>query len=122
MKELNESIIQKIDNTSKEQPDLAKALENFDDLPLFVTKKVERVYKKIKAKYIPIPQIKITDEGVEDYKFIDFDLDLTEFTQVPVSNELYIQNLIDLSERNEIRGADKLNFDALNPAKVLLDF
>ncbi len=121
MKELNETIIQKIDNTSKEHPDLAKALENFDDLPLFVTKKVERVYKKIKEKYIPIPQIKITDEGVEDYKFIDFDLDLTEFTQVPVSNELYIQNLIDLSERNEIRGADKLNFDALNPAKVLLD-
>ncbi len=121
MQELNKTIIQKIDNTSKEQPDLAKALENFYDFPLFVSKKVEKVYKKIKAKYIPIPQIKITDEGVEDFKFIDFDLDLTEFTQVPVSNELYIQNLIDLSERNEIRGADKLNFDALNPAKVLLD-
>ena len=38
-----------------------------------------------------------------------------------MSNEIYTQNLIDMSERGEIRGAEKLNFEALNPAKVLLD-
>ena len=119
--EVKNSVMTKIDNTAKDKPDLAKLVEDFHGLEIYVTEKVEKVYKKIQEKYIPIPKIKITDEGVEEYKFVDFDLDLSEFSQVPVSNELYPQNLIDMSERREIRGAENLNFDALNPAKVLLD-
>ncbi len=119
--EITNSVMQKIDNTAKETPDLAKVLENFHELELYVSEKVEKVYKKIREKYIPIPKIKITDEGVEEYKFLDFDLDTSEFTHVPVSNELYTQNLIDISERKEIRNAEKLDFEALNPAKVLLE-
>ena len=119
--EITNSVMQKIDNTAKETPDLAKVLENFHELEIYVSEKVEKVYRTIREKYIPIPKIKITDEGVEEYKFLDFDLDTSEFTQVPVSNELYTQNLIDMSERKEIRNAEKLDFEALTPAKVLLE-
>lgn len=90
-------------------------------LEIYVAEKVPDTYKKIQGKYIPIPIIKITDNGVEEYKFTDFDLDVAEFTQVPVSNELYVQNLIDMKERGEIRNAEKLDFESLNPTKVLLD-
>jgi len=121
MAEINKTILTKIDETAKDKPDLAKLRNDVSDLPLFINEKVKRVFKTIKSKYIPIPQIKITDEGIEDYKFIDFDMDLSDFTQVPVSNELVTQNLTDMTERNEIRGAEKLNFEALNPAKVILD-
>lgn len=119
--EITNSVMKKIDNTAKEKPDLAKMMEDFHALEIYVAEKVEKVYKKIQEKYIPIPKIKITDEGVEEYKFTDFDLDTSEFTQVPVSNELYTQNLIDMHERKEIRNAEKLDFEALNPAKVLLE-
>ena len=121
IQDVKNTVLNKIENTAKEKPDLAKCLEEFNDLPLFVTNKAEKIYKKIQEKYIPIPRIKITDEGVEEYKFVDFDLEFSEFTQVPVSNELYTQNLIDMSERKEIKGVEKLNFEALNPAKVILD-
>lgn len=121
IQEVKDTVLNKMENTAKEKPDLAQCLEAFNDLPLFVANKAEKVYKKIQEKYIPIPRIKITDEGVEEYKFVDFDLNLSEFTQVPVSNELYTQNLIDMSERKEIKGVEKLNFEALNPAKVILD-
>lgn len=121
IQEVKDTVLNKMENTAKEKPDLAQCLETFNDLPLFVANKAEKVYKKIQEKYIPIPRIKITDEGVEEYKFVDFDLNLSEFTQVPVSNELYTQNLIDMSERKEIKGVEKLNFEALNPAKVILE-
>ncbi len=121
IQEVKDTVLNKMENTAKEKPDLAQCLEAFNDLPLFVANKAEKVYKKIQEKYIPIPRIKITDEGVEEYKFVDFDLNLSEFTQVPVSNELYTQNLIDMSERKEIKGVEKLNFEALNPAKVILE-
>ena len=121
IQEVKDRVLNTMENTAKEKPDLAQCLEDFNNLPLFVANKAEKVYKKIQEKYIPIPRIKITEEGAEEYKFVDFDLDVSEFTQVPVSNELYTQNLIDMSERKEITGAEKLNFEALNPAKVILD-
>lgn len=121
IQEVKDTVLDKMESTAKEKPDLAQCLEAFNDLPLFVANKAEKVYQKIQEKYIPIPRIKITDEGVEEYRFVDFDLDVSAFTQVPVSNELYTQNLIDMSERKEIKGVEKLNFEALNPAKVILD-
>lgn len=120
--EIKETVKAKLVKTFESKPDLGKAYNDYHELmEIVVADKSEKVYKQIQEKYIPIPKIKITDEGVEEYKFTDFDLDVSEFTQVPVSNELISQSLTDLAERREIRGAEKLNFEALNPAKVLLD-
>ena len=32
----------------------------------------------------------MTDAGVEEYVFVDFDLDMSEFTHAPIKNELII--------------------------------
>lgn len=122
MSEIKETVKAKLVKTFESKPDLGKAYNDcYELMEMVVSDKSEKVYKQIQDKYIPIPKIKITDEGVEEYKFTDFDLDVSEFTQVPVSNELISQSLTDLAERREIRGAEKLNFEALNPAKVLLN-
>ena len=71
-------------------------------------------------KFIPIPRIKITDAGVEEYVFVDFDLDLSAFNHVPINNELLIQNLEDMSDRKRIKG-DAIDFDGYNPIKVILE-
>lgn len=121
-KMLSESAKQRVQHDGDASSDLGKRYDDFfNKLEIYVAEKVPDTYKKIQGKYIPIPKIKITDNGVEEYKFTDFDLDVAEFTQVPVSNELYVQNLIDMKERGEIRNAEKLDFESLNPAKVLLD-
>ncbi|MBP5602251.1 MAG: DEAD/DEAH box helicase family protein [Treponema sp.] len=119
---ISETVKSKLSKAFAEKPDLGKAYNDYHELlEIVVADESEKFYKKIQEKYIPIPKIRITDEGVEEYKFTDFDLDLAEFNQVPVNNELISQNLADMRERREIRGAENLNFEALNPAKVLLD-
>ena len=70
-------------------------------------------------KYIPIPRIRITDAGVEEYVFVDFDLDLNAFDHAPISNEVLIQNLVDPADQQRIKG-DAIDFEAYNPPRVIL--
>lgn len=72
-------------------------------------------------KYIPIPKIKITDEGVEEYAFSDFDIDLSEITQTPIKNEVLIQNLTEMQDLERVKGND-LDFDGYHPEKVILEY
>ena len=94
--------------------------ENEMPLAAWLLHQTEQTHVAAKAKFIPIPRIKITDAGVEEYVFVDFDLDLTEFNHVPIRNELLIQNLEDLSDRQRIKG-DAIDFEGYNPKKVILD-
>ena len=71
-------------------------------------------------KYIPIPRIKVTDAGVEEYNFVDFDMDFSEFSFLPISNDILIQSLEDLGDRKRIIG-NTINFEGYNPRKVLLE-
>lgn len=80
----------------------------------------EETHRAAQSGFIPIPRIKITDDGVEEYVFTDFDLDLTEFTHVPIKNELLIQNLEDMQDRQRIKG-DAIDFEGYNPKKVILE-
>lgn len=80
----------------------------------------EETHRAAQSKFIPIPRIKITDAGVEEYVFVDFDLDLAEFTHVPIRNELLIQNLENMQDRQRIKG-DAIDFDGYNPKKVILE-
>lgn len=58
--------------------------------------------------------------GVEEYVFVDFDLDMTDFTHVPIKNELLVQNLEDMQDRQRIKG-DAIDFEGYNPKKVILE-
>lgn len=92
------------------------------DMPLmaWMHYQTEETHRAAQAKFIPIPRIKVTDAGVEKYGFVDFDLDMTDFTHVPIKNELLIQNLEDMHDRQRIQG-DAIDFEGYNPKKVILE-
>lgn len=51
--------------------------ENENPLAAWTLQKTEEVHRAAEDKFIPIPRIKITDAGTEEYVFVDFDLDLS---------------------------------------------
>ena len=70
----------------------------------WMLQQTEETHRAAVNKFIPIPRIKVTDAGVEEYVFVDFDLDMAEFTHVPIKNELLVQNLEDMQDRQRIKG------------------
>ena len=94
--------------------------ENEMPLAAWLLYQTEETHRAAQAKFIPIPRIKVTDAGVEEYVFVDFDLDMADFTHVPIKNELLIQNLEDMQDRQHIKG-DAIDFEGYNPKKVILE-
>lgn len=120
-KEQKTEIVNKVASQIKEYKDLSQVFEeNKDPLLYWLNNQVEETHKSAKEKFIPIPKLKITDNGVEEYGFADFDIDLSEFNHVPIRNDLLIQNLEDLSDSQRIHG-DAIDFDGYNPKKVILE-
>ena len=115
-KKIVETVRQKI----AEEKDLGQTFkENEMPLAAWMLQQTEEMHRAAVNKYIPIPRIKVTDAGVDEYKFVDFDLDTAEFTHAPIRNELLVQNLEDMQDRQRIKG-DAIDFEGYNPKKVLL--
>lgn len=57
----------------------------------WMRRQTDETHKTVQARFIPIPLIKITEAGAEEYVFEDFDLDFTEFTHEPSKNDLLIR-------------------------------
>lgn len=79
----------------------------------------EKVHRAAEKKFIPIPQIRITDAGAEEYVFMDFHIDLSEFSHEPLTNEMLIQNLEDQSDQERV-SADAIDFEGYEPKRVIL--
>ena len=79
----------------------------------------EKVHRAAEKKFIPIPQICITDAGAEEYVFMDFDIDLSEFNHEPLTNEMLVQNLEDQSDQERI-SAGAIDFEGYEPKRVIL--
>lgn len=94
--------------------------ENEMPIMAWMRNKTEELHQVAQEKFIPIPRIKITDNGAEEYVFVDFDLNLDEFTHIPIKNELLIQNLEDMSDRQHIKG-DAIDFEGYHPQKIILE-
>ncbi|MBO4508772.1 MAG: DEAD/DEAH box helicase family protein [Spirochaetaceae bacterium] len=110
----------KIEKEINKNQDLAKMFEEHrDPLVSWLDKKTEKVYKTIKDRHIPIPKIRITDEGTEVFHFVDFDLDFSELHYSVVDDKVIIQNMIDQSEQ-EILDAEKIDLN-INPKKTILE-
>ena len=105
-------IVQTVTQKLEENQDWGKIFKNNEE-------EAEQTYTTIIGKFIPIPRIRVTDAGVEEYIFVDFDLDLSVFTHMPIKNELLIQNLEDMSDRERIKG-DAIDFEGYHPEKVIL--
>lgn len=115
-----QKIVQAVKAKIEEDQDLGKTFkDNENPFLAWLEEETEQVYNTIIGKYIPIPRLCVTDAGVEEYVFVDFDLDLSDFTHVPIKNELLIQNLEDMSDRRQIKG-DAIDFEGYNPEKVIL--
>lgn len=93
---------------------------NADPISAWTDYQTKEIHRAVVDKYIPIPKIKVTDNGVDDYIYEDFDLDLSKFTQTPIDNQLLIQKLEDPSDLQRVRG-DKIDFGAYEPKKVILE-
>lgn len=122
---VTEQIAKKITETVaaqiSEDQDLGDTFrENKLPLEAWLLHQTEQTHIAAKFKFIPIPRIKITDSGVEEYAFVDFDLSLVDFNHIPIRNELLVQNLEDMNDRQRIKG-NMIDFEGYNPKKVLLD-
>ncbi len=115
-----QKIVQAVAQKLEENQDWGKTFkDNENPFLAWLEEETEQTYTTMIEKFIPIPRIRVTDAGVEEYAFVDFDLDLRVFTHVPIKNELLIQNLEDMSGRERIKG-DAIDFEGYNPKKVIL--
>ena len=114
-------IAQKAVNAVTDNPDLARIFhENSTPAILrWTEEQTEKIHIAAQKKFIPIPQIRITDAGAEEYVFTDFDIDLSAFAHEPITNEMLIQNLEDLSDQKRIR-AGTIDFEGYEPKRVIL--
>lgn len=120
---VKQKLKEKLVQQAKENKDLGEIFsKNEFPLAAWIDEKADKTYKQIKEKFIPIPQIKVSDSGVQEYCFTDFDLNLDEFKRfVPIENEILIQNLTDPSELLRIKGR-AIDFGGYNPLKKILAF
>jgi len=87
----------------------------------FIENQIEEIVTKSFEKFIPIPQIKVNDNGITEYKIVDFDLELEEFSHIPIENDLIIQNLKDMRDVEIINNENKyISFSDFNPRKELI--
>ena len=118
--ETKKNIADKVAKKVSENKDLADTYnENADPFYGWISHEVTHTVKAIVDKYIPIPRIKVTDEGVTEYIFGDFELDLSGFTYVPVGEDLLIQNLQNIADRVKLEG-EKIDFGDYNPLREIV--
>ena len=114
-------IVSKVAEKLGEDKDLGNIFkENEMPIAAWLLYQTEETHKAAQEKFIPIPRIKVTDSGVEEYVFVDFDLDLSDFTHVPIKNELLVQNLEDMQDKQRIKG-EAIDFEGYNPKKIILE-
>ena len=115
------NVVNRVKEAVKEDKDLGEVYrENEDPFSHWLDEIVEEVHQEAMKKYIPIPKLKVTDVGVEEYGFTEFDIDLKDFNHTPIRSEVLIQNLEDLSDIQRITN-DSIDFDGYNPKKVILE-
>ena len=108
-----QQIVETVKQKVSEDQDLGDIFsENENSLAAWMLYQTEETHRAAVSKFIPIPHIRVTDAGVEEYVFLDFDLDMTELTHVPIENELLVQNLEDMQDRQRIKG-NSIDFEGL---------
>lgn len=95
-----EQIVETVKKKVSKDRDLGEVFrDNENPLLAWMKHKTKEVHRVAESKFIPIPRIKVTDNGVQEYVFVNFDLDLSGFTHAPIQNELLVQNLEDMYDR-----------------------
>ena len=115
------SITQNVTDKIKADKRLGEVYKK-NELPIteLLRKEIGKIQLKVKKKFIPIPQLKINDTALSEQTFIDFDMDLSQFNEVPIENELVLRNLQDPRDEERLN-AGLLNFQEINPKKLILE-
>ena len=102
--------------------EIVKRRSDFSDIiRRFLGEEIEKQRDIIENGTMIIPQIKITRENKALYYFENFTLDTEEFASYyPIPNDILIKNLVDAGEVEIVKGKG-LDFDALNPMRVIVD-
>ena len=112
-KEIVEKAARKV---AKEVDPAETFAQNKNPLLAWMAEQAEVKHREIVRKYIPIPDIRVTDAGAEEYVFLDFDINLEDFTHAPIQNHLLVQNLLNPSDQKRIQG-DRIHFDGYFPER-----
>lgn len=109
-------------NSIMEERDLGELFaQNMDPLSDWVKSETEKTVVETQNKFIPIPQITVNDMGINDYRFVDFNLDPSNMNFQPTENDIIVQNLSDLSDKEVIHG-EKIDFDAFNARYKIIEY
>jgi len=101
--------------------DIVKRRTDFSDIiKRFIGEEIDKQRNIIENGTMSIPQIKITRDNNSVYYFEHFTLDTTEFNYFPIPNDILLKNLVDSGEVEVVKGKG-LDFNALNPMKVIVD-
>ncbi len=102
--------------------EIVKRRSDFSDIiRRFLGEEIEKQRDIIENGTMIIPQIKITRDNKALYYFENFILDTEEFASYyPIPNDILIKNLVDAGEVEIVKGKG-LDFDALNPMRVIVD-
>ena len=74
----------------------------------------KKTYQQTQNNQIPIPRIEVTDSSNVEYAFQDFEIDLTEFNEVPIENDILIQNLDNIAD-SERKNIGSINSNCNDP-------
>ena len=80
----------------------------------------EGVIRQAQEKTMYIPKIRVEHLGNEQYIIQDFDLDLSELSYVPISNEILLKNLLDSREDAEVIRSGVIDYDSVRPEIALV--
>lgn len=119
--QMKEKTIQKLKDDNKDLAQIYKEANDMNELLKdWINVKSEEKLKNVSTNVIPIPQIKIIENGESNYTFLDFDLDLSEFNYAPITNELELRNLLNPND-SQVLSDDRLNFKVVDPRKTLIE-
>ena len=115
-----ETDLESIQNTLSNNPDLGVVFkENKNPILRWLKEESPRITKQVQGKFIPIPKLRITSTAPDELIYHDFDLDLNEFIQRPVENNVLVQSLTDPSDREMISGG-VINFSDFKPKNAIV--
>lgn len=112
-----DNMVRNVSNQLKDLGDIYR--ENEFKIAAMLTQEIKKLQVKAREKFIPIPQIKVTATGVSQQVFVDFDMDLGEFKEEPIANELLIRNLQDPKSEERVK-AELLYLNEVEPQKAIL--
>jgi len=117
-----EQIAKEALNTIQDDKDFGELFaQNLDPFSDWIKSETEKTVIETQNKFIPIPQITVNDMGINDYRFVDFNLDVSNMNYQPIENDIIVQNLSDLSDKEIIRG-EKIDFDAYNAKLKIAEY